>query len=269
MKKSSSFNLSRRNFVATGSAVVATVGFGGIGRAALADGSGMGHQKAAGLSIAYLQGSENWDYLHGLTPTLVATTDDMAVDEAVLIAADALKSGDSGFAARGARIKVHGMITEQSDRLPPMLLRAHYRPYHEETHIAWGFEDSPFCCPQPGTTFTLPVDAGAGLQLSLEVPSHDGSSVMIDPAIAEARFDLGATPGEAKLRRGAYLMTWGLPGAPMISAWTGCRVIAEQIETPEEGMPETRRFMVTDVSGAAKALPALMLTVDYGDGVPA
>ena len=47
MKKSSSFNLSRRNFVATGSAVVATVGFGGIGRAALADGSGMGHQKAA------------------------------------------------------------------------------------------------------------------------------------------------------------------------------------------------------------------------------
>ena len=64
-------------------------------------------------------------------------------------------------------------------------------------------------------------------------------------------------------------MTWGLPGASMLSAWTGCRVIAEQIETPEEGMPETRRFMVTDVSGAAVALPALMLTVDYGGGVPA
>jgi uncharacterized protein YcbX len=46
-------------------------------------------------------------------------------------------------------------------------------------------------------------------------------------------------------------------------------VIAEQIETPEEGLPETRRFMVTDVTGAAIALPALMLTVDYADGVPA
>jgi len=266
MKKSSNLNLSRRNFVTTGSAVVATVGFGGIGRAALADCTGFGHHEAAGLSIAYLQGSENWDYLQGLTPTLAATTDEMAVDEAVLIAADALASGDSGFASRGARIKVHGMISHRSDQLPPMLLRTHYLPYHEETHIAWSFEDSADSCAQPGTTFTMPVDASAGLQLSLEMPVS-GKSIATDPAVAAARFVLGATPGEAKLRRGAYLMTWGLPGAPMESALTGCRVIAEQIETPEEGMPETRRFMVINASGAAKDLPALMLTVDYGDEV--
>ncbi len=64
-------------------------------------------------------------------------------------------------------------------------------------------------------------------------------------------------------------MDWGLPGGPKLFAWTGYRAIAEQIETPEEGMPETRRFMVTDASGAAMALPALMLSVDYADGVPA
>jgi len=152
--------------------------------------------------------------------------------------------------------------------LPTMLLRTHYRPYHEETHIAWGFEDSTDSSAQPGTTFTMPVDASTGLQLSLEV-RRPGKSIATDPAIAEARFDLGATPGEAKLRRGVYLMTWGLPGEPMSSTWTGCRAIAEQIEKPGEGMPETRRFMLTDVSGAAKDLPALMLTVDYGDGVSA
>jgi len=268
MKKSSSFNLSRRNFVATGSAVVATVGLGGVGRAALADYSGIGHQKAAGLSIAYLQGSENWDYLHGLTPTLAATTDEMAIDEAMLVDADALASGDPGFAARGARIKIHGMITKRSDRLPPMLLRTHYRPFHEETHIAWGFDDSADSCAQPGTTVNVPIDPSAGLQLSLEMP-RPGRILATDPAIAGARFVLDAIPGEAKLRRGAYLMAWGLPGAPIDSAWSGYRVIAEKIETPEEGMPETRRFMVTDTSGAAKALPALMLTVDYGDEVPA
>lgn len=268
MKKSSSTKLTRRNFVATGSAVVATVGFGGIGRAALADCTGIDRQKTAGLSVAYLQGSEDWDYLHGLTPTLARTTDDMAVDETVLITADAMESGDFGFAARGARVKIHGMISERADRLPPMLLRTHYRPYHEETHVAWGIDNSADGCAQPGTTFAVPVDASAGLQLSLEMP-RSGKSLAADPAIAEARFVLGAMPGEAKLRRGAYLMTWGLPDAPIASGWNGYRVIAERIETPEEGMPETRRFMVTDASGVAKALPALLLTVDYRDGVPA
>ena len=265
MKKSSNSKLTRRNFVATGSAVVATIGFGGVGRAAWADRSGFGHQQAAGLSIAYLQGSENWDYLHGLTPTLAAATDDMAVDEALLIGANTLASGDPGFATQGARITIHGMISEPSNQLPPMLLKARFHPYHDETHMAWGFEDSTLGNAQSGTAFTMPVNANSGVQLSVEMRALGDESV----SIAEAQFVLGATPGEAKLRRGAYLMTWGLPGAPMLSAWTGCRVIAEQIETPEEGMPETRRFMVTDVTGAAVALPALMLTVDYGDGVPA
>jgi len=262
MKKSSNRKLTRRNFVASGSAVVATIGFGGIGRA---DYAGLGHQKAAGLSIAYLQGSENWDYLHGLTPTLAATTDDMMVDEALLIGASTLASGDPRFAFQGARVTIHGLISEPSNKLPPMLLKTRFRPYHDTTHLAWDFEDFTRGDAQSGTAFTMPVNADSGVQLSLEMRPRGEELV----SIAEAQFVLDATRGEAKLRRGAYLMTWGLPDAPMLSAWSGCRVIAEQIETPEEGMPETRRFMVIDATGAAVALAALMLTVDYGDGVPA
>ena len=171
MKKSSNFELNRRNFVAAGSAVVAAVGFGGVGRA-LADNAGVGHGQAARLSIAYLQGSENWDYLHGLTPTLDATIDDMAADEASLIAADALVCGDSSFAARGARVKIHGMIAESSNRLPRMLLKARYRPYHDASHIAWGFEDSALGGAQPAVSFALPVDTGTGLQLCWHFPSQ-------------------------------------------------------------------------------------------------
>ena len=150
-----------------------------------------------------------------------------------------------------------------------MLLKARYRPYHEATHIAWGFEGSALCCAQPPASFVLPVHAGGGLQLSLEVWPRGSKTEKTDPAIAEANFELGTTPGEAKLRRGAYLMAWGLPGGPNLPVWTRYRAIAERIETPEEGMPETRRFMVTDAIGATKALPAVMLTVDYGDGVTA
>ena len=269
MKKSSIFDLTRREFMAAGSVVAVTAGFGGFGRAALADCAGFGHQRAARLSIAYLRGSENWDYLRGLTPTLEAITEDMDVDEAPLIAADALVGGDSGFAARGARVTIHGLIAEPSDRLPAMLLKAHYRPYHEATHMAWGFEGSALCRAQPAASFTLPVHAGGGLQLSLEVWPRGGNTELTDPAIAEAYFGLGATPGEAKLRRGAYLMAWGLPGGPKLPVWSRYRAIAERIETPEAGMPETRRFMLTDATGAAKAPPAVMLTVDYSDAAAA
>lgn len=269
MKKSSTFDLTRRGFMAAGSAVAVTAGFGGVSRAAVADCAGFAHRQAARLSIAYLRGSENWDYLRGLTPTLEAMSEDLNVDEAPLIGAEALASGDPGFAARGARVTIHGLIAEPSDRLPAMLLKARYRPYHEATHIAWGFEGSALCCAQPPASFVLPVHAGGGLQLSLEVWPRGSKTEKTDPTIAEANFELGATLGEAKLRRGAYLMAWGLPGGPKLPVWTRYRAIAERIETPEEGMPETRRFMVTDTSGAAKALPALMLTVDYGDEAPA
>ncbi len=269
MKKSSIFELTRRDFAAAGAAVAVTAGLGGMSRAALAGCAGSSHRQTARLSIAYLQGSENWDYLRGLTPTLEAVTEEMTLEEAPLIAADAVASGDPGFAARDARVSIQGLIAEPSDRLPAMLLKAHYRPYHETAYMVWGFEGSTLCCAQQPASYALPIDAGVGLQLSLEVRPRGGNTNAAEPLIAEAKFVLGATPGEAKLRRGAYLMSWGLADGPKLPVWTGYRVIAERIETPEEGLPETRRFMVTDASGAAKALQAVMLTVDYGDEITA
>lgn len=266
MKNSSSFKLTRRKFVATGSAVVVSAGLGGVGHAAFADYTISGIHRAGRLSIAYLQGSENWDHLHGLTPTLAAVTDDMIVDKAPLVGASSLAKGDSGFTTRGARITIHGLIAEPSSLLPPMLLKAHYLPYHDTTHIAWSFEGSSSNTAPAGSSFTVPVDASNGLRLSLEMQPSSSNSVAGSPTVADAQFVLGATSGEAKLRRGAYLLTWGLADAPMLFAWTGCHVVAERIEMPEEGMPETRCFMVADAAGKPRSLPALMLTVEYADG---
>jgi len=58
-------------------------------------------------------------------------------------------------------------------------------------------------------------------------------SLEIGPALAEAHFDLGDAPGRAKLRRGAYLMSWALPSGTADPGWSRYRAIAERIERPE------------------------------------
>ncbi len=267
MKKFSAFNLSRREVLAAGSALAATAG---ITNAAYAGAGGcFGHQRTAQLSVAYLQGSETWDYLHGLTPDLGAVTEDMTVDEAPLIAAESIASGDVSFAVRGARIAIHGLVAKPTAGLPAMHLKAHYQPYHEGTHVAWGFEGSELCCAQPATAFTMPVEAGTGLRLSLEVRPRGSQAEDGEAAVAETKLGLGVLPGGAKLRRGAYLMAWGLPDGPLLPPWSRYRVVAEQIEAPGEGLRASRRFMVQDASGAATTLQAVLLTVDYGDSVSA
>ncbi len=256
MKTSRFFEITRRELMVAAPAVAAAAGLGTMGRAALAGCVGHGERQAAKLSLAYLQGSEAWDYLQGLTPTLRAVAEDMEVDEAPLVPAEFMISGDPSFARRGARVTVHGPLSAETDRLPAMVMKAHFRPYHEAVHAAWGYQGTVLSRAQPATAFTVPIDAVTGLRLSLE----------IGPALAEAHFDPGDAPGRAKLRRGAYLMSWSLPSGTADPGWRRYRVIAERIERPEEGMPEIRRFMIADAAGQAKSLPAVMLTVDHAEG---
>ena len=244
MKTSRYLEITRRDLMVAAPVLAAAVGLGTMGRSALASCFGHGEQQAAKLSLAYLQGSEAWDYLQGLTPTLPAVAEDMEVDEAPLVPAETMISGDQSFATRGARVTVHGPLSAET-RLPAMVMKAHSRPYHEAVHAAWGYQGPETPRAQPAIAFTVPVDAATGLRLSLEV----------GPALAEAHFDLGDAPGRAKLRRGAYLMSWGLPSDTADPGWRRYRAIAERIERPEEGMPETRRFMIADASGQAKSLP--------------
>lgn len=260
MKTSRLFEISRRDLMVTAPVVAAAVGLGGPGRAALAGCTGHGEQLAAKLSLAYLQGSEAWEFLQGLTPTLHAVAEDMEVDEAPLVPAETMMSGDANFAKYGARVTVHGPLSEETDRrLPAMVMKAHFRPHHDAVHAAWGYQDPEMSGAQPGTAFTVPVDAATGLRLSLEV----------GPAVAEAHFDLGDAPRQAKLRRGAYLMSWGPPSGWVDPGWSRYRAIAERIEKPEDGMPEVRRFMIANAFGQAKSLPAVMLTVDYAEAATA
>ena len=269
MKDPRTFAPTRREVLVAVPAVAAAVGVGSVGRTALAGCGGADHERTARLSLAFLQGSEQWDHLQGLTPTLEAVTEDMTVDEAPLVPADALIVGDGGFATRKARVMVHGLLAEPSDRHPMVRIAAHYRPFHDTAHIAWGFDGATTCCSTPATEFTVPVDAATGLQLSVEVRPRGTGPDDADSAFAEATFSLGIAPGRAKLRRGVYLMAWDMPTGAPLPAWQRYRVIAERIETPEDGMPATRRFMLTDATGAAKALPAVMLSIDYADAASA
>jgi hypothetical protein len=269
MKDPWSFAPTRREVLVAVPALAAAVGVGGVGRTALAGCTGADHEQAARLSVAFLQGSEQWDHLRALTPTLEAVTEEMAVDEAALVPADQLISGDGGFATRGARVMVHGLLGEPSDRHPAMRIAARYRPFHDASYLAWGFDGSTACCSSPATEFTVPVDAAVGLQLSVEVQPRDAETDGIDLAVAEATLGLGIAPGQAKLRRGIYLMAWDMPAGASLPAWHRYRVIAERIETPEDGMPASRRFMLTDATGAARTLPAVMLSIDYADAADA
>lgn len=262
MKKDPTFALTRRDFVAAGSALAVA---GGLGRSALADCAGVAHRRTARLSVAYLQGSDGWDHLRGLTPTPAVPGEDAPVDEAPLVAADALSHGDPAFALRGARLTIHGLVGDPDRRLPAMLLKAHYQPYHDTAHTVWGFEGTDLCCARPATSFVQPVAVGAGLRLSLEMWPRGADATQTDPAVAEAVFDLGVLPGTAKLRRGAYLMSWALPDGPAPRAMTRLRAVAERIDPPEEGMAAVRRLAITDAAGAARSLSAVLFTVEYGD----
>lgn len=265
MKKSKFSQMTRREFVLAAPAVAAAACLGGLGRIAPAAAADLKQDSAGRFSIAYLEGSEQWDHLHCLAPTPEGVGGETTMDQARLVPADTLWSGDGSFAERGARVTIHGLLGEAPDNLPEMEMKARYRPFHESQSVLWGFQGSPTHAAQPATSFSAPIDAGTGLELSLELRPRKDRSRETEPETAEARFTPGAAPGQAKLRRGVYLLAWDLSSGSALPDWSRYHAIADRIAKPEEGLPEIRRFMLTDAFGPVKTLPALVMSVDYAD----
>ncbi|MEM7221462.1 MAG: hypothetical protein AAF495_00695 [Pseudomonadota bacterium] len=261
MRKSPRFTLSRRDLMVLAPATAVTAGLSGVSGAALA-GPGCGGAHTAKLAVAYLSGSETWAHLDGLSPTLEALSEDAEHDEAPLVTASSLASGDQAFAERSARISLHGLMSEPSADLPDMRLMAHFEPYHELTHQTWCYEGSGPNCGSDSGDLTLPIDPAHGMKLSLEVQTPDEET----PAVAEANFAVGEAFGRPKLRRGAYLIAWDRPGGRQSShPWFGLKAIVERVPEPSEGVTAVRRFMVAGTDATPLRVPALLMTVDFAE----
>lgn len=260
MKKASMSRMTRREFVLAAPAAAVAAGLGLTGLTASARPVAE-HAPSPGLSVGYLQGSEEWNHLQGLSPTLDAVTGETLMDQARLVPAEALAQGDGRFAGRDARVTVHGFLTDAPHDLPRMRMQVGFRPYHGLQSVVWGYEGSSICCAQPASMFTVPIHADSGLQLSLDVSVRgSGSSLPV-----EAVFSPGSAPDQLKLRRGVYLLSWHLPSAPGAPDWSRYRAFAERIEQQEPGIPAMRRFMIADAGGAVKSLPVLVMSVAYAD----
>lgn len=260
MTKPRNLELSRRHVMALAPAIALTAGLTGVGRSALAEPGRGSAAHTAGLALGYMVGSETWDHLDGLTPTLERLDETAVRDEAPLVTASSLATGDGAFAARGARVILHGFMAEPDAGLPAMHLKTHYVPHHELTHLAWSYQGAESCCGTTTTELTLPAHPDHGMKLSLEVRAEGA----VEPSRAEAVFTLGEVFGRPKLRRGAYLMSWHLSSDRQAThLWPGMRAIAERVPEASKGIKVTRRLMVAGVDRRPVRLPALLMTVDY------
>lgn len=122
-----------------------------------------------------------------------------------LLDATALPEGDGGFTQDGARITIRGVFDAPAvtgDDLTSLSISVDFSPFQPILYHAWGFERVPVPNLSGPVSLTVPIAAGSGLSLLVD---------MARPAGAEqVRLSLAAGVGRGapKLLQGAYILAW-------------------------------------------------------------
>ena len=245
----------RRDFLALGSAGVAATVVAGPRSAVWSAPLGLPVPAAGAfveaLSIAFVVGGEG--------------PEDPSVDAGTSLSrpvdARALPAGDPGLAAQGVRLSIAGGFDpwDASLRhLASVAIDVDFRPFQDNVHHAWYFDNGAMPSMAPPVSLTVPVAADAGLSLIFEFRKDAASDAQRDRLSLTA----GTERGLPKLRQGLYLLTWSGHGAGPLSAWTGCYWCAESGSLlrrgwrREEMMPAGFPYLVLSVERATRAAPS-------------
>jgi hypothetical protein len=135
--------------------------------------------------------------------------DASATEQAAVVAADRLQTGDTRFARDGARLAIRGLFPQLDPvalhGLEMLTVDVAYEPYHTTPFQAWSFFNGSTPRSSSPVALTLPVDAATGLNL---VVTYRTTS-MPEPIAVMARFALRDEDDTPKLRAGTYFV--GLP----------------------------------------------------------
>lgn len=203
--------LRRREFLALGSAGVASLCFGDL---AWAQDSVSAEAAARLLPVGYLEGSENLSNLRHLP--LQVRRPRAVVDEAQairIVPADLLPMGDTDLIGLPLRMTIHGLY-------PPGVLLAKRRaelPLAMDLDVlfpspdpmfpaplrffAWSFRRRPGWNPSPPVSFVFPLDWNALPEFALRVVPASGPARRF-----QTRFTFDDETGRPRLLRGAYLL---------------------------------------------------------------
>jgi hypothetical protein len=203
--------LRRREFLALGSAGVASLCFGDL---AWAQDSVSAEATARPLPVGYLEGSETLPKLRRLP--LQVRRPRAAVAEAAairIVPADALPMGNTDLIGRPLRMTIHGLY-------PPGVLLAKGRrelPLAVDLDVlfpspdpmfpaplrffAWSFRRRPGWNPSPPVSFVFPLDWHALPEFTLRVVPASGPARRF-----HTRFTFDEETGRPRLLRGAYLL---------------------------------------------------------------
>lgn len=239
------------------------------------------------MRIGYLAGSENLSGFAEMTHSPDGYVDALnrCVDpesrselyRGSIIDAARRSHGDSDFARRGARLRIHGMFGTPGmrlDSLPSLDVYVYAKPFQPVPFHAWGFQAGE--APESGASneICLPIAPNHGLTVSFDLrgPGIDGSDSGLTPLDPEfyanhvvARFALDHGTGGLKLRRGLYVVAWN--GARAISrpSWAGCDISVARIDAQEHSdRPGTLCSRLTQAGSLfAEPLAYVLLSIDH------
>ena len=279
-----STDLSRRSFLATPAVVSAGMVVSGGVLASPTGGRSDSSQASTGsqaghVSLAYWPGSaglENFDRLTHIADGQFASAREDSADCASpicqpLVDAAELAAGEAWFASNGATVRIHGLFYADDVRLEQktsMAMYVHSGPTNAPAFYAWGFDARAISPASQPTSFDVPVETDSGLNLSFEfggasaaqergfTPEHRG---FFKDHVA-VRLALDSTPGQPKLRRGIYLLTWSGSNDSPLPPWPGYGM-----EVTTTNAPETQLYsrLASPLLLGRANFQYLLVSIDY------
>jgi hypothetical protein len=130
-------------------------------------------------------------------------------EEATIIDAESLGSGQSHFPHSSASLKLHGFCTDKAEtrvaQVEKLSIDVSFAPFHDIVFRAWSFQNSIPASSSCPTAMTVPIAASHGLNMNLTVQQTADSPTLHIP------LQLAANGSDKpKLREGHYFL--GMPG---------------------------------------------------------
>jgi hypothetical protein len=175
-------------------------------------------------------------------------------DDSPVLDAALLPTGDTRFVADGARLRILGLYPREAAALvgiDALDLDVPFAADHEASFSAWSFRNGTTQQHSSPVSFPVPLDAAAGLNLSLSWRAAGSAETQQ----ALIRLSAGQDAGVAKLRAGTYAVD--LPhGDGSLPEWVNYRV-----ENVARGLRTLQRYERALGIHVPAERPHLLLTV--------